>query len=83
MVYVPTAATLCTGEILSCLDTDAEFQHWPFQQWQFELRPTLFDTGQSGRLPSGTGGITIGKRSSRASLNTKLYICMYYLIFTT
>ena len=27
----------------------------------------LFDTGRSGRLPPGTGGITIGERSCRAS----------------
>ena len=54
MVYVQTAAASHTGEIPSCLDTDPEFQHRPFQQWQIELRPTLLDTGQSGRLPPGT-----------------------------
>ena len=31
MAYIQTDAALCTGEISSCLDTDPEFQHWPFQ----------------------------------------------------
>ena len=33
MTYVQTAAASCAGEIPSCLDTDPEFQHQPFQQW--------------------------------------------------
>ena len=33
MAYVQMDAALCTEEILSCLDTDPEFQHRPFQQW--------------------------------------------------
>ena len=60
------AAASHAGKIPSCLDTDPEFQHRPFQQWQIELRPTLLDTGQSGWLPPGTRGITIGERSCRA-----------------
>ena len=33
MAYVQTAAASCTGKIPSCLDTDPDFQHQPFQQW--------------------------------------------------
>ena len=33
MAYVQMAAASHTGEILSCLDTDPEFQHQPFQRW--------------------------------------------------
>ena len=61
MDYVHTAAASRTGEIPSCLDTNPEFQHQPFQQWQIELRPTLIDTGQSGWVPPGTRRITIGE----------------------
>ena len=38
MAYVQTAATLCTGEIPSCLDTDPEFQH------------SLFNSGSSNSV---------------------------------
>ena len=67
IAYVQTAAASCIGGIPSCLDGNLEIQHPPFQQWQFELHVTLFDSGQSGQLPPGAGGITIGEQSSRAS----------------
>ena len=62
-----TAATSSTREIPSCLDTDPEFQHPPFQQCQFELRVTFLDANQSGWLPPGAEGITVGEGNSRAS----------------
>ena len=68
MAYVQMAAALRTGEIPSCLHTDPEFQHWPFNIGSLKVPPDLLDTAQSGRLPPpGTGGITIGERSHRAS----------------
>ena len=80
MAHIQTAAALCTGEIPSCLNTDPEFQHQPFQQWYIKLHPTLLDTGQSGQLPPGTRGITIGERSCRHLELVKIYIYMYYLL---
>ena len=44
MAYVQMAAAFAYMGIPSCLDTNLEFQHRPFQQWQSELRATFFDT---------------------------------------
>ena len=33
IAYVQMAAAFVYRRILSCLDTDLEFQHQPFQQW--------------------------------------------------
>ena len=62
-----TAATLRTREIPSCLDTDPEFQHRPFQQCWFELCATFLDTEQNSQLPPGAEGIIIDEGNSRAS----------------
>ena len=41
VAYVQTAAASRTGELLSCLDTDPEFQHQPFQLVNNQPRLTL------------------------------------------
>ena len=65
VAYIQMAAASHTGEIPSYLDTDPEFQHWPFKSGS--SNSDLFDTGQSGWLPPGTGEITISEWSCRAS----------------
>ena len=67
MAYVQTAAALCTGEIPSCLDTDLEFQHWPFQQNSVRLGLTLdrvvgYHQVQEGLL-SASGAVELVKTS--------------------
>ena len=44
ITYIQIAAAFAYWTIPSYLDVDLEFQHWPFQQWYFELRATVFDT---------------------------------------
>ena len=83
MAYVQTAAASCTGEIPSCLDTDPEFQHRPFNSGNSNSvrlcltldRAVGYHQVQEGLL-SASGAVELVKTS-------KMYIYTYYLPVTT
>ena len=66
MAYVQMAATSRTGKYQAAF-TPIQSSSIGLSTVVVRTPSDLFDTGQSGRLPPGTGGITIGERSCRSS----------------